>query len=226
MQLDLFHSVPQGLTRRARWFIVAHGVRADVPDVARYRSQWLQLGIPASEIDRAAAFQRVWGGLVLPPAPEYDGGPRYFAVDTPDGSPAQMPDGSTVRGWWFEAGPQRTAVPYLFMIGPGGEFGIHAERWVPLHATIEGWVESLALAQHAGMWAKQITKLTGEQVRTLDLNGFEPVAEVRGLADAWWRGPDSLVAVYTGDSACMGASASPTAWLYSGLDHWGLHAGV
>ena len=226
MNLNLFHSVSEGLTRRARSFVVAHGVRADVPDVEQYRPRWLELGIPVSEIDRAAAFQQRWGGLVLPPAPEYGGGPRYFEVDTPDDSPAETSDGCTAYGWWFEAGLQRTAVAYSFMIGPVGEFGIHAQRWVPLHASVEGWVESLALAHHAAMWAKQITKVTGEAVNTLGLDRFEPVAEVRRLADTWWRGADSLVAVYSGESTCMGAPAFRTAWIYSGLDEWGLRGGV
>src|SRR5690348_3224833 len=71
--------------------------------------------------------------------------PQILLRRHPDGSPAEAADGSVVSGWWFEAGLQRTAVPYSFMIGPAGEFGIHAQRWVPLHASIEGWVESLAL---------------------------------------------------------------------------------
>jgi hypothetical protein len=226
VKLNLFHHVPEGLTRRARSFVSAHGVQADVPDVEQYRSAWLESGIPATEIDRAVAFQRRWGGLVLPPAPEYGGGPRYFEADTPDGSPAEAADGSVVSGWWFEAGLQRTAVPYSFMIGPAGEFGIHAQRWVPLHASIEGWVESLALAHHAGNWAKQITKVTGEATDQLELHDFEPVAEVRGLADTWWRGSDSLIAIYSGEAVGFGAPVTRTALIYSGLDDWGLRGGV
>lgn len=224
MNLNLFDSVPEGLTRRARSFVVAHGVRADAPDVEQYRPRWLELGIPTSEIDRAVAFQQRWGGLVLPPAPEYDGGPRYFEVDTPDGSPSETSDGSTAHGWWFEAGLQRTAIPYSFMIGPTGEFGIHAQRWVPLHATIEGWVESLALAHHAAMCAKQITKVTGEKVDTLDLDGFEPVTEVRGLADTWWRGTDALVAVTRGN---LGAWTRPPSVPRGSTRAWmsGVYAG-
>lgn len=81
------------------------------------------------------------------------------------------------------------------MIGPAGEFGIHAERWTPRHATIEGWVESLALHHEAAMWAKQITRVTGDDVDGIALDAHEPVPEVRGLADTWSRGSDSLVAV-------------------------------
>jgi hypothetical protein len=76
------------------------------------------------------------------------------------------------------------------------------------------------------MWAKQIIKVTGEAVDALGLDRFEPVAEVRGLADIWWRSADSLVAVYSGESMCLDAPALRTAWIYSGLDEWGLRGGV
>jgi hypothetical protein len=109
------------------------------------------------------------------------------------------------------------------MIGPHGEFGVHSDRWTPLHATVEGWVESVALAHHASTWAKTITKVTGQDVDSLQLDAYEAVAEVAGLADTWWRGIDSLVAVYTGEAECMGATRCRTAYIYSGLDAWGLH---
>jgi hypothetical protein len=112
------------------------------------------------------------------------------------------------------------------MIGPAGEFGIHAGDWVPLHASIEGWVESLALADHAAMWAKQITKVTGDKLDDIALDGYEPVREVMGLADTWWRGTDSLVAIYTGEAECLSFPAGRTARIYSGLDEWGLRGGV
>ena len=209
---------PDGLTKRARHFVLAHGVKVDVPKVSRHREQWLTAGIPSAEIDRATTYQERWGGLVLPPAPHYDGGPKYLDTD--------VPEGSTAEGWWFEAGIQRTAVPYSFMIGPKGEFGIHADRWTPLHQTVEGWVEAVALAHHASTWAKQITKVTGDEVDALTLDSFEPVWEVRGLADSWWRGADSLVAVYTGEAECLAAPQCRAALIYSGLDKWGLHGGV
>ncbi|WP_395292872.1 hypothetical protein ACF9IK_04130 [Kitasatospora hibisci] len=161
------------------------------------------------------AFDERWGGLVLPPAPMYDGGPRIFRPDTPEVAPT--------GGWWFEAGDQRTAVPFSFMIGPRGEFGIHAERWVALHASVEGWVESVALAHHAAMWAKRITKVAGADVDALQLGLYEPVSEVAALADGWWRGTDSLIAVYKGEAECFAKPAYRTAVIYSGLDEWGLH---
>jgi hypothetical protein len=214
--MDLYLAdVPQGLTRRARSFVQVHGLRVDSLKVDQYRDGWLALGIPAREVDRVAEYSARWGGVVLPPAPHYDGGPRILCPDTPEGSPAE--------GWWFEAGMQRTAVPYSFMIGPGGEFGVHGDRWVPLHATFEGWVESVALAYHAAMYAKEIVKVVADEVEAVRLEGHEPVQEVAGLADTWWRGPDSLVAVYRGEAECMSAPVCRTAFVYTGLDRWGLH---
>ncbi|GAA1000863.1 hypothetical protein GCM10009555_104480 [Acrocarpospora macrocephala] len=204
----------EGLTRRARYFVSAHALQVAPFDVDQYRARWLGLGIPATEIDRVAAYSRRWGGLALPPAPHYDGGPRILNPDTPEGAPEE--------GWWFEAGAQRTAVSYSFMIGPHGEFGVHGDRWVPLHSTVEGWVESVALAHHASTWAKTITKVTGRDVDSLQLDLYEAVTEVAGLADNWWRGADSLVAIYTGEAECMAAPQCQTAYIYSGLDSWGL----
>ncbi|MGA5820126.1 hypothetical protein ACPC54_19945 [Kitasatospora sp. NPDC094028] len=50
--------------------------------------------------------------------------------------------------------------------------------------------------------------------------------EARGLADTWWRGTDSLVAVHTGEAEACSWPAGRTAWIYSGLDAWGLRGGV
>lgn len=222
LALVLLHPVegiPDGLTSRARLYVSTHGVKVEVRPVEDHREWWLERGIPAGLVDRMAAYQEKWGGLHLPPAPQYDGGPRYFYPDSPE---------SDTAGWWFEAGRQRTAVPFSFMIGPSGEFGIQADRagWVPLHSTIEGWVESLALADHVSTRARQITRLVGDEVDGIDLDNYEPVREVMGLADTWWRGSDSLVALYTGEAEGMEFPRARVALIYSGLDKWVLHSGV
>ncbi|MEU8803197.1 hypothetical protein [Spirillospora sp. NPDC048819] len=217
MNVHLINDVPDGLSRRARSFVGTDGVKVDVRPVEESRQAWLERDIPAAVIDRMAAYQKRWGGLLLPPASQYDGGPKYLDPDSPESDSA---------GWWFEAGMQRTAVPYGFMISPSGEFGIHAGKWAPLHATVEGWVESLALADHAFRWAKQITRLVGDDVDGIELDGYEPVREVMGLADTWWRGPESLVALYTGEATALDFPRGRTALIYSGLDDWGLRGGV
>jgi hypothetical protein len=114
---------------------------------------------------------------------------------------------------------------YGFMIGPGEEFGIYGSRWAPLHASTDGWVESLALAAHAGRRARTITKITGKAVDSLDLDGYEPVPEVQGLTDSWWRGKDSLIALYRGEAVGLDAPQCLEAHIYGGLDKWGLHGG-
>jgi len=114
---------------------------------------------------------------------------------------------------------------YAFMLGPAGEFGIHGNHWTPLHAGVEGWVESLALAGHATLWAKSITKITGDAVETLDLTGYERVPEIQGITDNWWRGADSLIAIYRGEADCLAAPQCRTAHIYAGLDDWGLNGG-
>ncbi|MEW2492269.1 hypothetical protein AB0942_01715 [Streptomyces nodosus] len=87
-------------------------------------------------------------------------------------------------------------------------------------------MESVALAHHASMWAKQITRVTRDEVDAVALDAFEPVREVMELADTWWRGGDSVVAIYTGEAERLSAPACRTALIYSGLDEWGLYGGV
>ncbi|MFF7978150.1 hypothetical protein ACFZDK_03325 [Streptomyces sp. NPDC007901] len=44
-------------------------------------------------------------------------------------------------------------------------------------------MESVALAHHASMWAQQVTRVIGDRVDEIALDGFEPVAEVKGMTD-------------------------------------------
>ncbi|MEU0368820.1 hypothetical protein ABZ070_00880 [Streptomyces sp. NPDC006283] len=206
---------PAGLSRRAQRFVEVDGIRVPRQGIRDHRDAWTGRGIPTAEIDRAAVFQDRWGGLALPPAPFYEGGPRILDAD--------CPEGSAVEGWWFSAGNCRVSMAYGFMIGPEGAFGISAHRWTPLHASTDGWVESLAPAAHAGRWAKTVTKITGKAVESLDLGSYEPVPEVQGLTDTWWRGEDSLIALYRGEAVGLDAPQCLEAHVYSGLDEWGLH---
>ncbi|MGW7135140.1 hypothetical protein [Streptomyces xanthophaeus] len=206
---DLSHDVPRGLSELSARYLTAHAIRTQRRDVEPYRAQWLSQGVPAEVIDRAAQHEARWGGLVLPPAPFYEGGPLVLSVDVPEGSAEQ--------GWWFPAGDQRTSVAFGFLIGPHGEFGLRGVRRVPLHSSIEGWVESLALAHHARLWATRVTTVWGTAVEDLDLHGLEPVQCVGGLADTWWRGPHSLVAVYRGEADAFGTPTALRAHVYEGL---------
>ncbi|MET7752349.1 hypothetical protein [Micromonospora sp. NPDC005367] len=146
--------------------------------------------------------------------PEDAAGPRMLSVDTPEWEDTFAP-----QGWFFEAGPQRTAVPYAFLIGPDGTFGIAGGddgQWVPLHRSIDGWVEALALAYAAMDVADTVTRLTGSAVDQLDLTAMQPVAEVGGITNGWWYRPGLLAAVYSGESELFARPAYRTAYLYAG----------
>ncbi|WSA34310.1 hypothetical protein OIE14_09850 [Micromonospora peucetia] len=208
---------PAGLSRRAHSFVSVHGVWLDVPPVSQFRGAWQEAQIPADVIDRAEAYQARWGGLVLPSAPgmpEDAAGPRMLSVDTPEQDDTVPPP-----GWFFEAGLQRTAVPYAFLIGPDGTFGIAGGddgRWVPLHHSIDGWVEASALAYAAMDVADTVTRLTGSAVGQLDLAEMRPVAEVGGITNGWWYRPGLLAAVYSGESELFSRPDYRTAYLYAG----------
>ncbi len=212
-----FRRPPTGLSRRARSFVDVHGVWLDAPPVSQFRGAWQKAQVPDEVIDRAEAYQARWGGLVLPSAPgipEDAAGPRMLSVDTPEWEDTFAP-----KGWLFEAGPQRTAVPYSFLIGPDGTIGIAGGddgQWIPLYCSIDGWVEALALAWAAMDIADTVTRLTGSAVDQLDLNTMQPVAEVGGITNGWWYRPGLLVAVYAGESALFARPDYRTAYLYAG----------
>ncbi|MFC9437360.1 hypothetical protein [Nocardia sp. NPDC057030] len=196
------------LTHRAEWFISSQCVRVESPGFEKLGDQWLEFGIPAAHVDRMLDFQRRWGGLVLPPYAEYEGGPKMLWCEMP----AEQPE----RAGWFYAGLHRVSMAYSFMIGPAGEFAIDEGPWVPLHASIEGWIESVALAHHASTSAQKITTIRGHAIDDLPPRAFEPVPEVRGLADTWWRGPDSLIAIHTGEAVGFDKPRLRVARVYDG----------
>ncbi|MCX4704136.1 hypothetical protein OG726_37145 [Streptomyces sp. NBC_01373] len=83
----------------------------------------------------------------------------------------------------------------------------------------------LALAAHVRRWATTVTRVTRKAADALDLGEFEPVPEVQGVTDSWWRGKDSLIAVYRGEAVGLDAPQCLEAHIYGGLDEWGLHGG-
>lgn len=163
-----------------------------------------------------AAFESLWGGLLLPPAPQYEGGPKMFRSD--------VPEVDTIGDWWFDAGDQRFSMAYGFCIGPHDEFCIddHRRR-VVLHDSVVGWVESVALAYSARRWASQITKVQGTAVDRLDLSGLEPFPEVAGVSDAWWRGGEKVVAVYRGEAQLFDMPRLQIATVYDGITEAPIH---
>lgn len=65
--------------------------------------------------------------------------------------------------------------------------------------------------------------MRGTEVEALDLEGFEPVPEVQGLADQWLKRPGSYIAVFCGESLAfdgLGRRAAGFALVYEGLPSW------
>ncbi|MEU5564437.1 hypothetical protein [Micromonospora musae] len=174
------------------------------------RASWLNRGIPAAIVERMAAFEALWGGWQLSPALLYEGGPKMFQSD--------RPEIAATGDWWFDAGPQQCSMGYGFCIGPDGEFGIEdGARRAVLHESVAGWVESLALAYRASRWATRIIQVRGPAVDRLDLSPFEPFAEVAGVSDTWWRGGETVIAVYRGEASLFGSPDLQIAIIYNGI---------
>ncbi|WP_234381340.1 MULTISPECIES: hypothetical protein [unclassified Streptomyces] len=117
------------------------------------------------------------------------------------------------------------SVAHSFMVGSDGVFGIGARRWAPLHAGIDGGAESLAPAAHARRWVTTVTRVAHNAVDALNLGAFGPVLEVQDVTDSWWRGKDSLIAVYRGEAVGLDAPRCLAAHIYGGLDEWVLRGG-
>jgi hypothetical protein len=161
------------------------------------RDHWVNHSIPAAVIEQMSVFEAQWGDWLLPPAPRYNGGPELFRSD--------MPQADVGGGWWFEAGDERFSMWYWFLVGPTGEFGIgDGVRRVPLHASVAGWVEAVALAYQAQLWAPRIETVRGAAVGDLDLSDMEPFNEVAGVSDGWWRDAHTVIVVYRGEAQLSG----------------------
>lgn len=201
---------PSGLSPRARRFVQANGVRTSTWPVERHRRHWTDLGRPPAAIDQLIAHQQRWGGLVLPPAAAYEGGPLDLDADDPDHDD---------DGLVFTVGRPRYAVPYTFAVDEGGRFGICGSDypWVPLHACIDGWVESLALTYTARETARLVRRIVGGGADDLltSMAGHPPIAAVAGLADNWWQLPDGLLSITRGESLFFGGHLT-TALRYEG----------
>ncbi|MEU8080115.1 hypothetical protein AB0B31_32260 [Catellatospora citrea] len=204
--------LPSGLTRRARAYLAAHAVRREVWTPEQHRRHWHRSGRPDDAIEHLAAYQSRWGGLELPPTPEYEGGPRVLDADGLAVADAPGPR--------FEAGKPRQSVAYAFMVDGAGSFGIVAEgAWVPLHGSVEGWVEAAALRHLADGLPAEVRMAAGARIDGLpERYGLRPLPEVAGVADGWWRGKDSLLAIYRGEARLFGNLQYQTAYLYLGID--------
>ncbi|MFF3418499.1 hypothetical protein ACFYW9_27965 [Streptomyces sp. NPDC002698] len=97
-----------------------------------------------------------------------------------------------------------------------------AEQWLALGPVsgdrpCEGVPGALGRSCATSSSAQQVTRVTGDRVDDVALDGFEAVEEVKGMTDTWWRGSDSLMALSAGEAECLSAPSSSTALVYSGL---------
>lgn len=202
---------PSGLSRRARQFVQVHGARTVTWTAEQHRQHWGTIGRPATAIEQLVEFQQRWGGLVLPPAAHYEGGPKVLDADDPD---------FDEDGLVFSAGYPRCSVPYSYAVDIDGRFGICGDgRWVALHASTEGWVEAVALTYEAREDARVVRRVTGRAADKV-IAGLESgslVEQVVGIADNWWQQPDSLVAVFRGEALYFGGRISPLVLIFEGV---------
>lgn len=202
--------MPEELTRRARTFVACHGHRLYTGMSDSVLAHWSTHGIPTAVVERMAAFEARWGGLLLPPAPRYEGGPKVLQSDLPEISP----DGR----WSFEAGDQRFSMAYSFSIGPDDEFGIeNGTQRVVLHSSIAGWIESVALAYEVQLRAPRLAVVPGRAVDDIELSAMKPFTEVAGVSDSWWRGEDTVAAIYCGEALLFGRPDLQSATVYTGI---------
>jgi hypothetical protein len=185
---------PTGLSLRARRFLAARATRREALSPDRHREHWRAQHLPEPVVELCASFQERWGGLSLPPTTHYDGGPTCLAADRP-----RQVDG---LGWCLEAGQARAPVPYGFYVDEAGRYGVEWKWQVPLHETVEGWVEACALEDAAGGW-DLVARSTGQVNELLttwlpQVGPLAPLPEVRGIADTWWQGDGVIVRICSG----------------------------
>jgi len=191
---------PTGLSLRARRFLAARAERGDAPSAEDHRAHWRSYQVPEAGVELAASYQERWGGLILPATARYEGGPSCLSADMPT-----LLDG---LGWCIKAGSPRAPVPFGFYVDQFGRFGVSWTRWVPLHESVEGWVEACALEDAAAGW-DLVARRTGavEDLTTTwvpKVGPLTPVPEVRGLADTWLSGDGVMVRVCSGEFRVFG----------------------
>lgn len=214
---------PGRLSPRARNYLAAYAVRRPVWTGDQHRRHWHRHGLPDTLIEPLAEYQMRWGGLELPPTGQYEGGPQVLD--------AAVPGERDGVGACFTAGEPRCVTAYTFLVDGSGRFGIAGgdhDRWVPLHGSVTGWVEAAALAHLAANLPAEVGLATGPRSDELpERYRLRRFREVDGLADEWWHGERTLLAIYRGEARLFGNPAYQTAYLYTDIADLAdrLHAG-
>jgi hypothetical protein len=197
------------LSRRALTFVQAHGERVTSNRAQRSADQWVEQGFDEVLVLRAVAYERRWGDLYLPPSMLFNGGPKYLGPD--------LLAGNWSDGGFIEAGSARFSVFYDFLLGPDGAFGVGGTEFIPLYASVEEWIESLALEYGVRRVAKEIRKLNGSEVLSLDLSAMLPFPGVSGLSESWFIDAERVVFVSRGISLISGHPEDLVAIVYSDI---------
>jgi hypothetical protein len=79
-----------------------------------------------------------------------------------------------------------------------------------------GGVKSLALAHVAAYWAPCITQSSRHGSRRLEPVRSGIIPRGRRPVDTWWRGEETVIAVYRGEAHLFGDPALQAATVYSG----------
>ncbi|WP_430497604.1 hypothetical protein ACQRWP_22895 [Micromonospora trifolii] len=202
--------LPEGaLSRRALSFVRAHGQRVTSNRVQRSAAHWIEQGFDEGLVLRAVDYERRWGDLYLPPSILFNGGPQYLGPD--------LLAGHWSDGGYLEAGPARYSVFYDFLLGPDGAFGVGDTEFIPLYASVEGWIESLALEYEIRGVAKEIRKLRGSEVSSLDLLSMPSFPGVSGHSESWLMDAERVVLVSRGICLISGHPDDLVAIVYSGI---------
>jgi len=202
--------LPEGvLSPRALSFVRAHGQRKPSNRAQRSAAQWIEQGLDQDLVQRAIDYERRWGDLYLPPSVFYNGGPKYLGPD--------LLVGRWSDGGYLEAGPARFSVFYDFLLGPDGAFGVGDIEFVPLYASVEGWIESLALENEIRSAANEIRKLRGSEISSLDFSTMSPFPGVSGISESWLIDDERIVFVSRGISFISGHPDDVVAIVYSGI---------
>ncbi|WP_432981470.1 hypothetical protein [Dactylosporangium sp. CA-233914] len=160
-------------------------------------------------MQRAVEYGQRWGDLYLPPSLFYNGGPRYLGPD--------LLVGDWSATGYFEAGPARFSVSYDFLLAADGAFGVGEVEFVPLYASVEGWIESLALEYLLRGVAAETRRFKGADVAMLGLSDMVPFPGISGIADMWLIDRDRLVFLCRGVSFLSHFPDDVNAVVYSGI---------
>ncbi len=203
-------AVPAGaLSRRALSFVQGHGQR--LPSNRAYQSaeDWIGQGVDRVLTQRAVEYEQRWADLYLPPSMFYNGGPRYLG--------SNVLVGEWSAGGYFESGPARFSISYDFLLGPDGAFGVGGVEFVPLFASVEDWIESLALEYLLRRVTTETRKFIGPEMSSLDLSAMSPFPRISGISDSWLMDDERVVFVCRGMGFLSSFPDDVFAVAYSGI---------